>query len=54
MNKVQEFFKALSGSELPAVKVGVDPNTFINLAIAVVGSGALLMILYFLLFHKKS
>ena len=52
MNKVQQFFKDLSGSELPAVRVQIDPNTFVNLVLAIVISGALLMILYKLLFHK--
>ena len=52
MNKIDEFFDKLTGKELPAVKVAIDPATLVNLFLTITLSGASLMLIYFLLFHN--
>lgn len=53
MNKVQDFFKQLSGSDLPTVKVGIDTATLINLYLTITFAAATIMLIYFLLFNKQ-
>lgn len=53
MNKVQEFFKGLTGSDAPVVKVGIDTNTLINLYLTIVLAAATILLMYFFINKNK-